>query len=90
MHDLTGNLAYDDFFRKTHARLYFYRMKVQFAIDRHFVENYGEEADERIAGVFNHVQNFFLDPSLGMKFHLEKLEPIHLREKFDVTTRDLE
>ena len=69
---------------------YFYRMKVQFAIDGHFVENYGEEADERIAGVFNHVQNFFLDPSLGMKFHLEKLEPIHLKEKFDVTTRDLE
>ena len=22
MHDLTGNLAYDDFFRKTHAGLY--------------------------------------------------------------------
>ena len=50
----------------------------------------GGKAEEKKAGVFNHVQNFFLDPSLGMKFHLEKLEPIHLKEKFDVTTRDLE
>ena len=31
MHDLTGNLAYYDFFRKTHAPLYFLEIILDFA-----------------------------------------------------------
>ena len=65
-------------------------MKMQIVVEGHFVKNFGEEADERIAGVFNHLQNFFYDSTLGIKFHLEKLTPIKLKENFDVTSRELQ
>ena len=62
---------------------------MQIVVDGHFGKNFGEEADERIAGVFNHVQNFFYDSTLGIKFHLVKLVPIKLKENFDVTVSNL-
>ena len=37
----------------------FYSMKVQLALEGNFVEWFKDEAEERIAGVFNHMQNFF-------------------------------
>ena len=62
---------------------------MQIAVDGHFVRKFGEESDERVAGVFNHVQNLFLDSTLEVKFHLEKLTPIKLKEGFEMTSSNL-
>ena len=54
----------------------FYSMKVQFVVEGYFMQTFNDEADERIAGVANHLENFFLDSSLGVKFHLDLLKPV--------------
>ena len=64
-------------------------MKVQIVLEGSFVERFKDEAEERVAGVFNHMQNFFLDPSLGVKFHLEKLSPIKLAHKIAISNPNL-
>ena len=53
-------------------------------MEGNFIERFKNKVEERLAGVFNHVQNFFLDSSLGIKFHMEKLPTIELEQKLEM------
>ena len=62
MHDLIGNFSYDDFFRKTHARLYWKKPKIYSTNKRLSLKL--SEAREKLCFTFK-----FNNSSLSLFFH---------------------
>ena len=68
----------------------FYSMKVQLALEGNFVEWFKDEAEERIAGVFNHMKTFYQHSSLQVKFNLIKLPPKRTKQKLQIVASNRE